>query len=170
MSAFDPKRTSSRQAPMSALPPKADIGTQSSNVRFVPKADMWRCINSANSRELTLGGNEMTNSSTSHTISPEHIMQIGLGFWASKTLLSAVEMELFTHLSKRPGTVETLQGQLGLHPRSARDFLDALVALGFLERKSQSYKARARTAGCFILHPCFANRLGGVSGGKDTHG
>jgi hypothetical protein len=69
---------------------KADIGTQSSNVRFVPKADMWRCINSANSRELTLGGNEMTNSSTSHTISPEHIMQIGLGFWASKTLLSAV--------------------------------------------------------------------------------
>jgi len=81
----------------------------------------------------------MTNSSTSHTISPEHIMQIGLGFWASKTLLSAVEMELFTHLSKRPGTVETLQGQLGLHPRSARDFLDALVALGFLERKDGVY-------------------------------
>src|SRR6516225_2201390 len=26
--------------PMSALPPKADIGTQSCNVRFVPKADM----------------------------------------------------------------------------------------------------------------------------------
>ena len=93
----------------------------------------------ANSRELTLGGNEMTNSSTSHTISHEHIMQIGLGFWASKTLLSAVEMELFTHLSKRPATVETLQGQLGLHPRSARDFLDALVALGFLERKDGVY-------------------------------
>src|SRR5262249_4150011 len=124
---------------MFALAPKADIRTQSWNVRLVPKADMWRCINSANSRELTLGGNEMTNSSTSHTISPEHIMQIGLGFWASKTLLSAVEMELFTHLSKRPGTVETLQGQLGLHPRSARDFLDALVALGFLERKDGVY-------------------------------
>jgi hypothetical protein len=26
---------------MSALPPKADIGTQSWNVRFVPKADMY---------------------------------------------------------------------------------------------------------------------------------
>jgi hypothetical protein len=25
---------------MSALPPKADIGTQSRNVRFVPKADL----------------------------------------------------------------------------------------------------------------------------------
>jgi hypothetical protein len=27
---------------------------------------------------------------------PEHILQVGLGFWASKTLLSAVEMGLFT--------------------------------------------------------------------------
>jgi hypothetical protein len=28
---------------MSALPPKADIGTQSWHVRFVPKADILRC-------------------------------------------------------------------------------------------------------------------------------
>jgi hypothetical protein len=28
---------------MSALPPKADIGTQSWNVRFVPKADKVQC-------------------------------------------------------------------------------------------------------------------------------
>ena len=28
---------------MSALPPKADIGTQSRDVRFVPKADILRC-------------------------------------------------------------------------------------------------------------------------------
>ena len=76
----------------------------------------------------------MTDSSTSDTISPEHIMRVGLGFWASKTLLSAVEMELFTLLAKQPGNLEMLQGRLGLHPRSAHDFLDALVALGFLER------------------------------------
>jgi len=29
----------------------------------------------------------------------DHIMQIGMGFMASKTLLSAVEMELFTELA-----------------------------------------------------------------------
>jgi hypothetical protein len=29
---------------MSALPPKADIGTQSRNVRFVPKADILRWV------------------------------------------------------------------------------------------------------------------------------
>jgi len=34
------KQTSAHVRVMSALPPKADIGTQSWNVRFVPKADI----------------------------------------------------------------------------------------------------------------------------------
>ncbi len=70
---------------------------------------------------------------------PDHILQIGLGFWASKTLLSAVEMELFTELARHPEDLETLRGRLGLHPRAAHDFLDALVALGFLERRDGKY-------------------------------
>jgi len=70
---------------------------------------------------------------------PDHLLQVGLGFWASKTLLSAVEMELFTELAKHPEDLETLRGRLGLHPRSARDFLDALVALKFLERRDGRY-------------------------------
>lgn len=71
--------------------------------------------------------------------SPEHILQVGFGFWASKTLLSAVEMEVFTELAKHSKDLEELTGRLGLHPRSARDFLDALVALGFLERHDGIY-------------------------------
>ena len=70
---------------------------------------------------------------------PDHILEVGLGFWASKTLLSAVEMELFTELARHPEDLESLQGRLGLHPRSARDFLDALVALKFLERRDGRY-------------------------------
>jgi 2-polyprenyl-3-methyl-5-hydroxy-6-metoxy-1,4-benzoquinol methylase len=70
---------------------------------------------------------------------PDEILQIGLGFWASKTLMSAVEMGVFTELSKQPGTLESLGGRLGLHRRSARDFLDALVALGFLRREDGKY-------------------------------
>jgi O-methyltransferase domain/Dimerisation domain len=70
---------------------------------------------------------------------PDHILQVGLGFWASKTLLSAVEMELFTELAKHPEDLETLRGRLGLHPRAARDFLDALVSLKFLERRDGRY-------------------------------
>jgi hypothetical protein len=71
--------------------------------------------------------------------SPEHILQVGLGFWASKTLLSAVELEVFTELAKHPLPLEELQGRLGLNARSARDFFDALTALGFLERTEGVY-------------------------------
>jgi predicted transcriptional regulator len=70
---------------------------------------------------------------------PDSIMQIGMGFLASKTLLSAVEMEVFTELAKGPEDLKSLSGRLGLHPRSARDFLDTLVALGLLERTNGIY-------------------------------
>ncbi len=70
---------------------------------------------------------------------PDHILQIGLGFWASKVLLSAVEMGVFTELARGPEEFSALAGRLGLHRRSARDYLDALVALGFLHRSDGSY-------------------------------
>jgi hypothetical protein len=76
---------------------------------------------------------------------PDHIMQVGLGFWASKTLLSAVEMQVFTELAKHPEPLDELSGRLGLHPRSARDFFDALVALGFLQRKDGVYSNTPET-------------------------
>jgi hypothetical protein len=70
---------------------------------------------------------------------PERVLQVGLGFWASKVLLSAVEMSVFTELARHPADLETLSGRLGLHPRAARDFLDSLVALGFLQRRDGNY-------------------------------
>jgi hypothetical protein len=75
--------------------------------------------------------------------SPDHILQTGLAFWSSKALLSAVEMELFTALANQRGDLAAIQARLDLHPRSARDFLDALVALGFLERSGSVYRNTA---------------------------
>ena len=72
-------------------------------------------------------------------LNPEKILQTGMAFWASKTLLSAVEMGVFTALSRGPESFDSLSARLGLHPRSACDFLDALVALGFLVRNSDVY-------------------------------
>src|SRR5712692_5171972 len=66
--------------------------------------------------------------------SPENIMQLGLGFWGSKTLLSAIELGLFTELAKSPLDAKTIGHRLKLHHRSVRDFLDTLVALRMLER------------------------------------
>ena len=73
-------------------------------------------------------------------VTPDGIMQVGLGFWGAKTLLSAVELGLFSELAKGPATAEALQARLGLHPRSVHDFLDALVALGMLEREGANYR------------------------------
>lgn len=67
-------------------------------------------------------------------IDPSKIMQIGMGFWASKTLLTAVNMDLFTFLAQGPKSGLEIQNELSLHNRSLYDFLDTLVALGFLNR------------------------------------
>jgi SAM-dependent methyltransferase len=79
------------------------------------------------------------------TVNPDKIMQLGLGFWGSKTLLSAIEIGLFTELGNGPLTAPELTDRLKLHPRSARDFFDALVSLGMLERDNEVYRNTAET-------------------------
>jgi len=94
------------------------------------------------------------------TPQPDQILQVGLGFWASKTLLSAVEMGVFTELAKHPEPLAELSARLGLHPRSAHDFLDALVALGFLERKDGVYSNTPSTD--FFLDRRKPSYIGGI--------
>jgi hypothetical protein len=81
--------------------------------------------------------------------SPGHILQVGLGFWASKTLLSAIELGLFTTLALAPQDAAGLRAALGLHERASADFLDALVALGFLTRTDGVYANTVET-GLFL--------------------
>lgn len=77
-------------------------------------------------------------------LSPARLMEVGFGFWPSKTLLSAVELRLFTVLGDRSMTGEELRGALELSPRANPDFFDGLVALGFLEREGDGREARYR--------------------------
>lgn len=79
-------------------------------------------------------------------VSPEYIFSVGTGFMAAKTLLAAVELDVFTVLAEAPGTRQTLEARIGLHPRASRDFLDALVALGFLDRTAEVYTNTAPAA------------------------
>lgn len=73
-------------------------------------------------------------------VTPEPIMQLGFGYWGSKTLLSAVELGVFTELAEAGALDgEELRERLELHARSATDFFDALVALGMLERADGRY-------------------------------
>ena len=94
-------------------------------------------------------------------VTPDAIMQLGLAFWGSKTLLSAVEMRLFAVLSEAgPLDAEELRERLGLHPRGARDFFDALVALGMLERNAGRYSNTPATE--LFLDPAKPSYMGGI--------
>jgi len=80
---------------------------------------------------------------------PEAILQIGLGFWGSKALLSAVELGVFTVLAERPLTSKQLMSRLGLQARGTVDWLDALVSLGLLARSGDEY-ANSTNAELFL--------------------
>src|SRR5210317_2096160 len=83
----------------------------------------------------TLLKTKATEVAEAKQVNPSRIIETGLAFWASKTLLTAVNMELFTHLAKGPSSGPEIMIELKLHERGLYDFLDTLVALGFLKRE-----------------------------------
>jgi O-methyltransferase domain/Dimerisation domain len=76
---------------------------------------------------------------------PDAILQLGLGFWGSKALLTAVELGVFTTLADGPLTGKVLSDRLGLQSRGTNDWLDALVSLGMLDRTGDEYANTAAT-------------------------
>ncbi len=87
---------------------------------------------------------------TEQSLNPSHIMQTATGFWASKVLLTAVGLDLFSKLGTSRMTATQLGKVLELHPRGTYDFFDALVALKFLDRDGDGaagqYKNTPETA------------------------
>jgi 2-polyprenyl-3-methyl-5-hydroxy-6-metoxy-1,4-benzoquinol methylase len=81
-------------------------------------------------------------------LTPARILEVGMGFWPAKTLLSAIELGLFTQLGSASMTGAELQERLALHPRANPDFFDTLVALKFLDRDGTAgrYRNTAETA------------------------
>jgi hypothetical protein len=100
----------------------------------------------------------------SQQVDPSHIMQVGMGFWASKALLSAVELELFTKLGSDAMTAEQMADSLALHPRAVPDFPDALVALDLLDREGEGSDALYRNtqATAVFLDKASAAYIGGI--------
>jgi len=69
-------------------------------------------------------------------------MQSAFAFWNAKTLLTAIEFDLFTQLGDQKMTGPELGKELGIHPRGIYDFFDALVAMKFLERDGEGPESR----------------------------
>jgi hypothetical protein len=97
-------------------------------------------------------------------VTPDAILQTAFGFWNSKVLLIAVEFGLFTTLSQRRLTGTELGKELGLHPRGIADFLDALVAMKFLEREGIGAGAKYYNthAGALYLDRQSPRYIGGI--------
>lgn len=74
-------------------------------------------------------------------LNPGKIIQVGMGFWASKTLLTATKIGLFTFLAQDAQSQEVIRKEFAFHGRGLNDFLDALVALGFLQREGEGAAA-----------------------------
>lgn len=74
-------------------------------------------------------------------LSHERILQAAFGFRASRMVLSALELGLFTELGKGPRSAAQLCRVLGLSARTGAHWLDALVGLGFLERDGDGVEA-----------------------------
>jgi len=76
-----------------------------------------------------------------NNISPSPIMQMATGFWVSKTLMTAVELGVFTKLSayqkdsdSKSMTMREFQNIIGIEEsRPAEAFTTALVSLGLLK-------------------------------------
>jgi hypothetical protein len=71
-------------------------------------------------------------------LDPSHLMQVGMGFWPSKTVLSAVELELFTQLGSESMTAEEIGARLGLHPRGSGSGRPGFSCLGRLPHGTAS--------------------------------
>ncbi len=100
---------------------------------------------------------------TTQLIDPTRIFQLGEGFMASKTVLSAIELDLFTVLGNAEMSGPQIGEKLGLHPRAIPDFPDTLVALGMLDRDDEpdpKYRNTSETAA--YLDKSSPTYLGGV--------
>lgn len=84
------------------------------------------------------------------TTVPQNILDIGCGYRASKVLLSAIELGVFTILSEQPLDTAALVQRIGIHDRGARDFFDALVALGLLTRDDEGRYAATSETGFYL--------------------
>ena len=105
-----------------------------------------------------------TNLSTGeheNQLSPEAIMKLGMAYWGSKVLLSAVELGVFSELAKAGALdSEALRERLAVHPRGAADFFDALVSLGMLRRSDGRYANTPETD--LFLDRAKPSYMGGV--------
>lgn len=77
---------------------------------------------------------------TSNQPTPDRIMQLANGYWATGILGAAASHSLFTHLEAGAGTADELADRAGISARGAQTLLDGLVSLGLVELHDGRYR------------------------------
>jgi len=96
-----------------------------------------------------------------NNVTHDRIIQLAMGFEASKALLSAVEIGVFGAFDNGPLDLPALRARLALHERAARDFFDTLVALGLLQRDDAGRYSNSDESELF-LNPARPGYIGGI--------
>lgn len=69
----------------------------------------------------------------------ERVLEMSAGFETPCVLGAAAELDLFTILSRRPASAAGLAELLGSDPRATAMLLDAVAAVGLLDKQGQEY-------------------------------
>jgi SAM-dependent methyltransferase len=83
----------------------------------------------------------------------DEIMADARAFMKSRVILTAAELDLFTHLHKEPATAADLTAKLKLHRESAQRILDCLTGFGFVSKQGDTYSLTERGAYFSDHHP-----------------
>ncbi len=89
---------------------------------------------------------------------PADLLQLSGGYWSTCALHAAVKLDLFTLLSEKPQTAEELTESGRVKRRGVTMLLNALVALGLLEKKADTFRSTPFAA--LFLNAASPNYLG----------
>ena len=100
---------------------------------------------------------------TSESIHPGKLLSLSGAYWETCALHGAVKLDIFTAIAHEGSTAKAVAQKINADPRSVAMLLDALCAMGLLEKKKDNYtntllsstflsKESPRYVGFMIMH------------------
>jgi protein-L-isoaspartate O-methyltransferase len=85
-------------------------------------------------------------------ITSEYLLGLSRNFMESRVLLSAAELDVFTHLADHPQTAAELALAIKAEERGVRTLMDALVSMGVVEKDNEVYSITDSVASLLSSH------------------
>ncbi|MER6671756.1 class I SAM-dependent methyltransferase [Streptomyces sp. NPDC000983] len=87
---------------------------------------------------------------TNRTPSPDTVMRLINGYWATGILAASATHSLFTHLESGAGTAAELADRARISERGAQTLLDGLLAVGLVELSEGRYRNSAEASAYLV--------------------